>query len=857
MQGCAGIRGAALALLGCWIFVGGAAAQGGAGRVGSPADTPLARGTVSSTDTMLARVPVSPADAPVTGGISGQIVAERTGEPLAGAVVEVREAMARVAADGTGRFRLDGLKPGRYTLEVSLLGRAQAQERVEVQTGQVTQVAIELGMAPVTLEALTVKLDRTAMVSGQMTRIPGSAHVVTPERMTSQRLVFDDVHALLRHVPGVNVSDEEGHGRRPNIGMRGTGVGRSAKVAIMEDGVLAAPAPYSAPAAYLFPVVGRMESIEVRKGSSQVKYGPWTTGGALNLVSSSIPAGLEGLVDVAGGQDGNAKLRARVGSTHGNFGWLAETYQLQTGGFKRLDTGGDTGFELQDYMLKLRLGSGTAARVYQDVELKLGRTAEASRETYLGLAEADFRATPLRRYAATELDRLDTEATQYSLRHFVRPATNVDLTTVAYRNEFARTWYKLDRMAGASLAAALTDPARSAQLAILRGDSSDDNTLFVRSNARDYISQGVQSVLGLQFDMLAAHSLEVGARYHFDSEDRFQHEDGYRMDGGRLVLTRAGAPGSQDNRVGEARALSLFVEDRITAGAWTFTPGVRYENVDYTSIVYEKGDATRGEVINEVKNGSTVLVPGIGITRLVGRSGQLFAGVHRGYGPPGPGADDRTEPESSVNYELGGRIEASGLSVQVAGFYNDYSNILGKATLASGESGTGELFNGGSVLVQGLEASAEYDAAQGRGWGVRVPVRAAYTYTDGKFRSAFQSTFGEWGNVEEGDELPYLPKHQASASAGLEAPRWRAELSAVNSAAMRTRAGSGALETDFSTDAFTVLNVAAEYGVTPWSRLFASVQNVTDASYVVARRPAGARPGLPRTFTLGVRATLR
>jgi Fe(3+) dicitrate transport protein len=446
MQGCAGIRGAALALLGCWIFAGGAAAQNGAGRVGSVADTPLALGTVS------------PAEAPVTGSISGQIVAEATGEPLAGAVVKVRETMARVAADGVGRFRLDGLKPGRYTVEVSLLGRTQAQERVEVQTGQVTQVAIELGMAPVTLEALTVKLDRTAMVSGQLTRIPGSAHVVTPERMTSQRLVFDDVHALLRHVPGVNVSDEEGHGRRPNIGMRGTGVGRSAKVAIMEDGVLAAPAPYSAPAAYLFPVVGRMESIEVRKGSSQVKYGPWTTGGALNLVSSSIPAGLEGLVDVAGGQDGNGKLRARVGSTHGRFGWLAETYQLQTDGFKRLDTGGDTGFELQDYMLKLRLGSGAAARVYQDVELKLGRTTEASRETYLGLAETDFRATPLRRYAATELDRLDTEATQYSLRHFVRPAANVDLTTVAYRNEFARTWYKLDRMAGASLSAALTDP---------------------------------------------------------------------------------------------------------------------------------------------------------------------------------------------------------------------------------------------------------------------------------------------------------------------------------------------------------------------------------------------------------------
>jgi Fe(3+) dicitrate transport protein len=791
------------------------------------------------------------------GGISGRVVAERTGEPLPGAVIEVQETATRLTANEAGWFRVDGLRAGRYTLEVRLLGRSQGTQRVRVDEGRISHVDIALGVAPVTLDALSVKLERTEMVGRQLTRIPGSAHVLNAEQVTGRKLAFDDVQTMLRQVPGVNVSDEEGHGRRPNIGMRGTGVGRSAKITVMEDGVLAAPAPYAAPAAYLFPVAGRMESIEVRKGSSQVRYGPWSTGGALNLISSPVPATLQGLVDVAGGQDRNAKVRARVGSTHGRFGWLAETYQLQTDGFKELDTGGPTGFALQDYLLKLRLNSGPDAKVYQDVELKLVRTDEASHETYLGLADSDFAATPLRRYAGTEMDRLDTGARQYQLRHFMRPMSGFDVTTIAYRNEFARGWYKLDRMATGSLSAVLTDPAQAFALGVLRGADSEDHALIVRANNREYLSQGVQSVAGMQFELAGAHAVEVGVRYHRDSEDRFQHEDAYRMRAGRMELTRAGAPGTQDNRVVDARAVAIFVEDRITLGAWTVSPGVRREWIDFTSTEYVKGDATRVEVVKVIENGVNVWVPGVGVTRLVGGYGQVFGGVHRGFGPPGPGAEEATRAEMSVNYELGGRLVVHGVSVQAAAFYNDYTNILGKATLATGESGSGELFNGGAVVVTGIETSAEYDVAHNRGWRVRLPLRAAYTYTDARFQTAFQSGFGEWGTVQIGDELPYLPKHQGFISIGVAAPRWRGDVSAMSSAAMRTRAGSGPMEPGFSTDAFTVVNVTGEYGVTTWTRLFAGVQNVTDERYVVARRPAGARPGLPRTWTLGVRATLR
>ena len=89
-------------------------------------------------------------------------------------------------------------------------------------------------------------------------------------------------------IPGINIREEDGYGIFNNISMRGIDSARSLKITMMEDGVMSAPAPYSAPDAYYSPNVGRMSGIEVIKGSSSTKHGS-PVGGVINYLSTPIP----------------------------------------------------------------------------------------------------------------------------------------------------------------------------------------------------------------------------------------------------------------------------------------------------------------------------------------------------------------------------------------------------------------------------------------------------------------------------------------------------------------------------------------------------------------------------------------
>jgi Fe(3+) dicitrate transport protein len=85
------------------------------------------------------------------------------------------------------------------------------------------------------------------------------------------------------------------------------------------------------------------------------------------------------------------------------------------------------------------------------------------------------------------------------------------------------------------------------------------------------------------------------------------------MQRGRLSLTSQGAPGSNANRKVQANALAVFVQDKMTYGKWSVTPGVRYEGISFSYSDYGKNDPHKsGVALKRNYSDVSVIIPGIG-----------------------------------------------------------------------------------------------------------------------------------------------------------------------------------------------------------------------------------------------------
>ena len=689
--------------------------------------------------------------------------------------------------------------------------------------------------------------------------IAGSASVITEEEL--QTYEYTDIHKILSNVPGVNFRPEEGYGLRPNISIRGTYADRSGKITLMEDGVLIAPGPYSASSAYYFPTAGRIAGVEVLKGPAAISEGPYTIGGAINLLSTPIADESGGMINQEFGEDATSRTHIHYSFVGERLAMMVESHLWESGGFDTIKGySQDTGFDKEDTVIKIRLTSEPGAEVYQEVNFKYQDSDELSEQTYVGLADADFRKDAHDRYGLTALDNMDNEHKTNQIS-YLADFGKFEFTATSYDNDFARNWFKVDKIDnqkvyghgnGINNIIAAANAGEATAIAILHGTNADPVEIKLKNNNRAYTNEGLD--LNLQFNG-DAHTLTVGYRDTEDSEDRFQVYAYTPWSGGKLgALTIGSDPGySSNNRLTTAEASAFYLNDEFTMGALTVNVGFRSE--EWTIVQQRYVDAARSAINTEKGYPKTLSdndnsLMGFSAAYDMNDTTQLFFGFHEGFTPTGGGAD----PEEADNIEMGVRYTDGNTYMEAVYFDTDYQNMFGECTASGGATGSceiGDTFNAGEASISGLELVVQTEMTSAS--GVKYPLSAVYTSTDAEFDNTFDSDF--WGSVAAGMEIPDLPDSQLALQAGFETENGLSGNATLYSYGSTCSVASCAAGTEI--DSYNVIDASLTKAVNEAMDVYMVVSNVTDETDVIARAPKnGARAQMPRSILVGIRYRL-
>jgi len=257
------------------------------------------------------------------GRITGSVVRAGSGQPVAGASIAVRSVgdsslVGGGFANADGVFRIDGLRPGRYSVRVRVLGFAPvvrngalvtpAAAVADVGRIELTPVAAELSAVEVTAEQAEVVVapDRTSYTVKDMPAATGGSAV-----------------DVLRNVPSVEVDGDN------RVSLRG-----NENVVVQINGRLS-PMRGEALGNFLAQLPANIvASIEVVPNPS-AKNDPEGMAGILNIVlKENTDLGTSGGFTVGGGTTGQANASGNLGYQRGpltlfaNYGFMRDARQV-------------------------------------------------------------------------------------------------------------------------------------------------------------------------------------------------------------------------------------------------------------------------------------------------------------------------------------------------------------------------------------------------------------------------------------------------------------------------------------------------------------------------------------------------
>ena len=203
-------------------------------------------------------------------------------EPLAGVNISLRKLHKGTSSSTEGNYQLENLPAGTHTLTFSFVGYQSLQKEVILDQGET--LTLDITLEQQRLESGTITVTGTPYASDPLTT-PADVDVLSGNTKFAQQQT--SLGASLEELAGISTISTGSQVGKPVIrGLSGN------RVRVLDDGVAMDFQQYGVrhgPNVDPF----TSERIEVVRGAASVQYGSDALGGAVNVISNSIPEAID------------------------------------------------------------------------------------------------------------------------------------------------------------------------------------------------------------------------------------------------------------------------------------------------------------------------------------------------------------------------------------------------------------------------------------------------------------------------------------------------------------------------------------------------------------------------------------
>lgn len=214
------------------------------------------------------------------GTISGKVTDSKSGKPLYGVNIIVKNTIIGTSTDATGGFIIENLKQGKYTLLVSMIGYKK-RTIINLEIVNDRPKDLEIALDQDVLESPSIIVTATRKEQDVMTS-PLSVSVIGPRQIAEKSVV--SLAEILPYQPGVSTVK----GQLNIRGASGYTLGAGSRSLLLIDGI---PLLGSAAGNISWTVIptSEIERVEIVKSGGSAMYGSSAMGGVLNIITRNSP----------------------------------------------------------------------------------------------------------------------------------------------------------------------------------------------------------------------------------------------------------------------------------------------------------------------------------------------------------------------------------------------------------------------------------------------------------------------------------------------------------------------------------------------------------------------------------------